>query len=119
MAKQKQVRPETIEAAEYVCVLTTLHKTDFPVHQILELYRCRWQIELAFKRLKSPMQFGHVQKYHDASSRVWIQAKLLTVLLIERLQQEALAFFPHGASHLPNRDIGFCFPILDAQMPRT
>ncbi len=47
-----QVRVEALEAADYVFVLTTL--TDEIASQaVMELYRGRWQIELAFKRLKS------------------------------------------------------------------
>lgn len=95
--RQKTVMPQTLEWAEYVVVLTTL-PSDFSMHQILDLYRCRWQIELAFKRLKSLLQIGHVPKYDEDSSRAWIQAKLLTVLLIERLQQEARFFSPWGFS---------------------
>lgn len=94
--KQKRPRPETLEAAEYIFVLTTLAKTDFNTTMVLELYRARWQVELAFKRLKSLMQAGHVPKYDPASARAWIQAKLLTVLLIERLQEKACFFSPWG-----------------------
>ena len=96
--KQKRPRPETLEAAEYIFVLTTLAKTDFSTATVLELYRARWQIELAFKRIKSLMQAGHVPKYDPASARAWIQAKLLTVLLIERLHEKARFFSPWGFS---------------------
>ena len=94
--KQKRPTPETLEAAEYVFVLTTLAKTKFNTTMVLELYRARWQVKLAFKRLKSLMQAGHVPKYDQASARAWIQAKLLTVLLIERLQEKACFFSPWG-----------------------
>ena len=94
--KRKQVMPETLEAAEYVFVLATVDVTVFDTQTVLELYRARWQVELAFKRLKSLMQAGHVPKYDEASARAWIQAKLLAVLLIERLQEEACFFSPWG-----------------------
>ena len=94
--KQMQVMPQTLEAAAYVFVLATVAATTFDTETVLELYRARWQVELAFKRLKSLMQAGHVPKYDEASARAWIQAKLLAVLLIERLQEEAY-FFPRGA----------------------
>ncbi len=94
--KQKQVIPQTLEAAEYVFVLASLDKTAFNTATVLELYRARWQVELAFKRLKSLMQAGHVPKYDPMSAKAWIQAKLLTVLLIERLQEEARFFSPWG-----------------------
>jgi len=94
--KQKKLRPQTIEFAEYVMVLTTLNRADANAHQVLELYRARWQIELCFKRLKSLLRLGHVPKRSDASARAWIEGKLLTVMLIERLIEEARLFSPWG-----------------------
>ena len=47
-----QARVETLEAADYVFVFTTLADQIAP-QAVMELYRGRWQIELAFKRLKS------------------------------------------------------------------
>jgi len=86
---------ETLELAEYVLVLSSLPPS-FTCSQVLELYRCRWQIELAFKRLKSLLQAGHVPKTDDRSARAWMQAKLLTALLLERLLLEAKIFSPWG-----------------------
>lgn len=53
--------------------------------QIMELYRRRWQIELAFKRLKSLLQLGHLAKFNADSARAWLQGKLLVACLIEKL----------------------------------
>lgn len=94
--KGKSLKPLTLESAEYMVVLTTLAQSEASANDVLELYRARWQIELAFKRLKSLLQAGHVPKYDVASARAWIQAKLLTVLLIERLTEEARFFSPWG-----------------------
>ena len=94
--KQMQVRPETLEFAEYVYVLTSLPAGAMAAADILDLYRARWQIELCFKRLKSLFQLGHVPKRSDASARAWIEGKLLTALLIERLLTEARLFSPWG-----------------------
>ena len=93
--KQKQVRPETLEAAGYVIVLTTLG-SGTPASEVLELYRARWQIELAFKRLKSLLGVGHVPKKDPEAARAWIHGKLLAVLLIERLGEAARLFSPWG-----------------------
>lgn len=43
----------TLEAADVVLVLTSLPATTDDAADILALYRLRWQIEWAFKRLKS------------------------------------------------------------------
>lgn len=56
---------------------------------VLEFYRARWQVELAFKRLKSLLQMGQLPKKKEASCRAWMQGKTLTALLIERLLCEA------------------------------
>jgi hypothetical protein len=94
--KQKKFRPETLEFAEYVYVLITDGCKSMSAAEVLDLYRARWQIELCFKRLKSLLKLGHVPKRSDASARAWIQGKLLTVLLIERLVREARFFSPWG-----------------------
>lgn len=94
--KGKQLLPDTLEFAEYVFVLATLDPHILSTCEILELYRARWQIELCFKRLKSLLQLGHLPKRSDASARAWIQGKLLTVLLIERLIAESRFFSPWG-----------------------
>ncbi len=94
--KQREVQPQTLEFAEYVVVLATLENGLLNAGEILELYRARWQIELCFKRFKSLLQLGHLPKRSDKSARAWIQGKLLTVLLIERLIQEADLFSPWG-----------------------
>jgi len=94
--KNKDVMPETLEAADYIFVFTTLRNEQASCESILELYRARWQIELAFKRMKSLFGAGHVPKYDPDSARAWIQAKLLAVLMIERLEQEAARFSPWG-----------------------
>jgi hypothetical protein len=94
--KKKQLRPETLEFAEYIVVLSTLDSDLLDATGALEIYRARWQVELCFKRFKSLLQLGHLPKRSDESARAWIQGKLLTVLLIERLIEEARLFSPWG-----------------------
>lgn len=90
------LQPETLELAEYVVVLTSLNPQAMPARQVLMLYRGRWQIELVFKRLKSLLGVGELAKYDPESARAWLQAKLLTALLLERLEREAFFFSPWG-----------------------
>ena len=95
-----QAQPQSLELTHYILVLTSL-AAKFSCRQVLELYRCRWQIELAFKRLKTLLGAGHVPKSDDQSARAWMQAKILTALLLERLLLEAKIFSPWGY-HLPD-----------------
>jgi Transposase DDE domain len=90
------LQPQTLELAEYVVVLTSLSPQTVPAGQVLGLYRGRWQIELVFKRLKSLLGVGELAKYDPASAKAWLQAKLLTALLLERLEREAFLFSPWG-----------------------
>lgn len=90
-----QAQAASLELCAFVLVLTSL-PARFSASAVLQLYRCRWQIELAFKRLKTLLDAGHVPKSDDRSARAWMQAKLLTALLIERLLLEAKIFSPWG-----------------------
>lgn len=91
-----KVQAQTLELAEYVVVLTSLAPEVLSAAQALSLYRGRWQIELVFKRLKSLLAVGELAKYDPDSARAWLQAKLLTALLMERLEREAGFFSPWG-----------------------
>lgn len=94
--KGKRLKADTLEFSEYVFVLTTLGNEVVGANEVLEAYRARWQIELAFKRLKSLLRLGHLPKRSDSSARAWIQGKLLTVMLVERLIEESRLFSPWG-----------------------
>lgn len=93
--KGHQVKPETLEAAGYIVVFTTLHRNVSPT-TLLEMYRGRWQIELAFKRLKSIMGLGHLKKTDVDAAKAWIHGKLFVAFLIEALISEGERFSPWG-----------------------
>jgi hypothetical protein len=93
--RQKRVSPESWEAARYFFVWTTLADT-FPAPGVLELYRLRWQIELAFKRMKSILGLGHLPKKDPASARAWLHGKIFASLLVERMVEAADKFSPWG-----------------------
>lgn len=94
--KQGQIKPETWEFAKYIMVFTTVPEAGWSVGQILELYRFRWQVELAFKRFKSLTQLGHVPKHDDKSVKAWLYGKLFICLLTEKLVTKANFFSPWG-----------------------
>ena len=88
------LQPETMEVAGYVVVLTTLAEPDAAT--ILEWYRYRWQIELAFNRLKSLLHLGHLKKTDPEGAKAWLQGKLLVATLIEMLIAVGERFSPWG-----------------------
>jgi hypothetical protein len=94
--KQRTLRQETVEYAEYVCVFTTPNRHSLKAQDVLELYRGRWQVELSFKRLKSIIGVGHLPKKNDESCIAWLYGKMLVAMLVERLYLEAESFSPWG-----------------------
>lgn len=92
--KKRNLRAETLEGAGYVIVVTTLKEPSAAA--IMEFYRRRWQIELAFKRLKSLLQLGHLKKIDPNGAQAWLQGKLLVACLIEKLILTAERFSPWG-----------------------
>lgn len=93
--KQKTISAKSRRAAQYFTVWTSLSET-ISAADVLEFYRCRWQIELSFKRMKSILGLGHLPKKDPASARAWLHGKLLTSLLVERVIQAANATSPWG-----------------------
>ena len=50
--KQQVVRPETLQLAGWILLLSTLDAHDFSAEELFWLYRNRWQIELLIKQMK-------------------------------------------------------------------
>ena len=92
--KQMSTKPRTFEFAKYVLVFTT--HSGGSAEDVLESYRARWQIELAFKRLKSLAQLGHVPKHDDRSARAWVYGKLYVALLTQKLIRIGRDISPWG-----------------------
>lgn len=74
---------ETLVAAEWVILVTTLGPDDFTAQQVGDLYRLRWRIEMAFKRLKSVIGLAGPPGKDPRTAKAWILAHLLMILLLE------------------------------------
>jgi hypothetical protein len=81
----KQLDPRSLTAADYILVLTSLPAETFAAHDVLELYRLRWQIELAFKRMKSLAGLDMLPAKKPDLAQAWIYSKLIGYLLAERI----------------------------------
>jgi IS4 transposase len=57
--KGKKLDSRNLIAAEFMIVVTSLPKKGYMAKDVLAVYRLRWQIELAFNRLKSRL---HMEK---------------------------------------------------------
>lgn len=73
----------TLLAAGWVILVTSLDAQTFSASGIGELYRARWRIELAFKRLKSLIGLSAPPSEDAAVAKTWILAHLLMALLLE------------------------------------
>ena len=91
---QHRTDPRTLAAADHVLLLTSLPHDLYPPERIGALYRLRWQIELAFKRLKSLLHIDHLPAKDPDLVRSWILAHLLLALLIDDAAAQPAAFPP-------------------------
>ncbi len=78
-----QLSQQTLDAADWVILVTSLKPKDFATADVLALYRLRWRIELAFKRLKSLIGLKGPPGTDERSARPHVLAHLLTILLLE------------------------------------
>ena len=91
---RRHIRPGTVEAAGYVLLLTSLDAKHYPAARVAALYRLRWQIEIAFKRLKSLLHLDALRAKDPALARAWLYAHLIAALLIDDMVQQALDSSP-------------------------
>lgn len=94
--RSRNVDPRTLKAANFIMVFTTLSTDQLGGSDVLELYRCRWQVELAFKRHKQLLNLGSLPHKEPSAARSWILAKLVVALLLENLYRNAESFSPWG-----------------------
>jgi IS4 transposase len=66
-------------------VVTSLSADTVSTREILDLYRLRWRIELAFKRLKSLIGLDGPPGKDPRSAKAWVLAHLVMSLLLEPL----------------------------------
>lgn len=94
--KHKKLSRQALFLAGYFFVWTDVPAEVLDAAAVLAWYRCRWQIELCFKRMKSILGLGELPKRRDDSCRAWLYGKLVVALLLERLLDNAEHFSPWG-----------------------
>lgn len=78
-----QPSKQTLAAADWFILVTSLKAADFSTNDVLALYRLRWRVELGFKRLKSVIGLHGPPGTDARSARPYILAHLLLLLLLE------------------------------------
>ena len=94
--KGKTPAARTLEAAAFVFAFTTVPGEQLAAPAVLEVYRFRWQIELAFKRLKGLLALDEMTAKDPALCRTFLCIKLLGALLVEQLSHHWVDFSPWG-----------------------
>jgi hypothetical protein len=86
----------TMFAAKYTFILTSLPDAEVDAASVADLYRVRWQIELAFKRWKSLLGLDALRARDPELARAYLYAKLVAVALMDNLARASRAFSPWG-----------------------
>jgi hypothetical protein len=103
----KRLQPMTITAAGFVMLLTSVPVDAMTAEEVLQTYRLRWQVELAFKRLKSGMGIHKLPARDERLARSWLMAHLILALIIDEAVHDVLDSPPcedettHGAIAVP------------------
>ncbi|MBI3444807.1 MAG: transposase [Magnetospirillum sp.] len=87
---QCPVNPRSQMAARYMMIVTSLDPQVYPAEMVLALDRRRWQIEIAFKRLKSLIHIDRLPAKNEGLARTWLYAHLVFTLLIDKLARHML-----------------------------
>ena len=96
--KGEALQAETLIAAEWLILITSLDANDYPLHAVSELYRMRWQIEIAFKHLKSAAGLIRPPGEDPDVAKANVLCHLLLILLTEPLIAEHLGDSPRQAA---------------------
>ena len=96
------LQPLTVQSAGFVVILTSLPAT-VGAADVLAVYRLRWQVELAFKRLKSLLGLHRLPAKCPVLARSWLFAHLILALLIDDLAQDLLDSSPSAGCRAPRR----------------
>lgn len=72
-----------VEMAGYLMLLASLPVETWPPLRVLASYRLRWQVELAFKRMKSLVGLEELRAKDANLAKAWINTALLAALLAD------------------------------------
>jgi Transposase DDE domain len=89
-----------VRATGYLMLLTSL-PAEVPAAEVLAAYRMRWQVELAFKRLKSLLGLHRLPAKSEPLARTWLLTHLILALLIDDASQDLLDSPPCRGRYAP------------------
>ena len=110
---------DALVTAGCLMLITSLPREAWPAERVLTLYRRRWQVELAFKRLKSLIGLEDLRVHDSELVAVWIHAILLVALLIDnerpslhRERPVSPRWAPRVGSQFRSGDSSLCYASL-------
>lgn len=80
-----QVQDSTLQVADWLILITSLPTKTHDVQALMQLYRKRWQVEIAFKRLKSILRINRLPAKEPRLTKAWLYAHLIFALLIDQI----------------------------------
>lgn len=103
-AKRKGRTPTStsLTLATWVVVVTTLEAEVWPAAAVVELYRARWQIEVAFKRLKQLLKLQRLRCRSAESGLPLLTLHLLGWAVSSELVQELRPALQQAATPAPS-----------------
>ncbi len=84
------MQPMTVTAAGFFMLLTSVLVREMAAADVLNTYRLRWQVELAFKRLKSGLGIHKLPAKDSRLARSWLMAHLIIALIIDEAVNDVL-----------------------------
>lgn len=92
---------QSLFLAGYILLVTNLSRKQASASVIAMAYRWRWQIERAFRRLKSGTSVRRLPCQNAVSAEVYLLSLLVAWLLAHRIAREGF-FFPWGCPIAPD-----------------
>ena len=81
----RQIQARTLALVGWVLIWTTLPPEVLPTATVMGLYRLRWQVELAIKRLKSLLNIDQLRaRKSSALAELYLHGKLLYAWVVEK-----------------------------------
>ena len=95
--KGRQPTERTLDAAEFIFLLTTVtEESEVPCAVMADIYRVRWQIELAFKRLKSLLNLDQLRAKDPDLAKTYLLGKMVAAVLLETIAADCRDISPWG-----------------------
>lgn len=82
-AKGRKLSEQALFLAGFILLVTTLPQRQWPPELVIDLYACRWHIEVLFKRIKQVLNLHTVRWQTPETAQAMLLAVLVAWLLIE------------------------------------